>query len=244
MPRKTINDYVFYKFVCNDENIKCCYVGSTANFSDRKRGHFHYCNNPNTKKHNYKLYETIRANGGWKNWNMVIIGEAKEISLTQSRILEQNYIDELEEKLNTNRAYRTKEDLAEDNKIAKKKQYEKNKEKIKANMKLYMEANKEQIKAYKEEYYEANKEQINKQARIYYEANKEQIKEQTKKWKEENKEKLKEWREANKERTKEYNKQYRLKKKEQNKQYRLKNKEQIKEQRKAYYLKKKEQKNV
>ncbi len=37
MPRKLINDYVFYKFVCNDETIECCYVGSTANFSDRKR---------------------------------------------------------------------------------------------------------------------------------------------------------------------------------------------------------------
>lgn len=187
MPRKTINDYVFYKFVCNDENIKCCYVGSTANFSDRKRRHFQTCNNPNNIYYHYKIYETIRANGGWENWKMVIIGEAKEISLTQSRILEQKYIDELEEKLNTNRAHRTKEDLAEDNKKINKKKYEKNKEQYKANMK---------------EYHNTNKEHILKNQKAYREANKE---------------KMKAYREANKEKIAEYNKQYRLKKKEEKK---------------------------
>ena len=188
MPRKTINDYVFYKFVCNDENIKCCYVGSTANFSDRKRRHFQTCNNPNNIYYHYKIYETIRANGGWENWKMVIIGEAKEISLTQSRILEQKYIDELEEKLNTNRAYRTKEDLAEDYKKINKKKYEKNKEKYRENHKAYYEANKENIKAYRE-------------------ANKEKKAEYMKAYREANKEKIKIYRD-------EYNKQYYLKKKE------------------------------
>ena len=176
MPRKTINDYVFYKFVCNDENIKCCYVGSTANFSDRKRRHFQTCNNPNNIYYHYKIYETIRANGGWENWKMVIIGEAKEISLTQSRILEQNYIDELEEKLNTNRAYRTKGDILEQKKAYR----EANKEKIAEINKTYYEANKEKKAEYDKRYNEANKEKKAEQKKAYYEANKDKIAEQKK----------------------------------------------------------------
>lgn len=179
MPRKLINDYVFYKFVCNDENIECCYVGSTANFSDRKRRHLQTCNNPNAKYHNYKIYEIIRANGGWENWKMVIIGEAKEISLTQSRILEQKYIDELKANMNTNRAHRTKEDLAEDNKKINKKKYEKNKEKYKENMKAYYEANKEKINAEQKKWREANKEKMKEYKKAYREANKEKIKEKS-----------------------------------------------------------------
>ena len=45
MPKKEINDYVFYKFVCNDENIKSCYVGSTSNFKARKNQHKNGCLN-------------------------------------------------------------------------------------------------------------------------------------------------------------------------------------------------------
>ena len=150
MPRKTINDYVFYKFVCNDENIKCCYVGSTANFSDRKRCHIKNCNNSNLKEYNYKIYETIRANGGMENWKMVIIGEAKEISLTQSRILEQNYIDELKANMNMFRAYTNSKEYL--------KQYKLNNiDKIKA----YNEANKERTKEYKKQYYLKKKEEKN-----------------------------------------------------------------------------------
>lgn len=174
MPRKTINDYVFYKFVCNDENIKCCYVGSTANFSDRKRRHLQNCNNPNSIKYNIKLYETIRTNGGWENWNMVIIGEAKEITLTQSRILEQKYIDELEAKLNMCRAYRSKEDLAEDNKKKQRIHYNKYKEKIleeKKNIYENMNEEKKQLllenmKLNSKNHYEANKDKINEQRRL------------------------------------------------------------------------------
>jgi hypothetical protein len=173
MPRKLINDYVFYKFVCNDEAIECCYVGSTANFNDRKRGHYNMCNNPNDKRYNYKIYETIRENGGWENWKMVIIGEEKEISLTQSRILEQKYIDELKTNLNMIRAYRTKEDVAECNK----KKYEKKKEIYKANARVYYNANKEKQNAKKKEYREANKEKMKAYAKEYMESNIEKIKE-------------------------------------------------------------------
>jgi hypothetical protein len=196
MPRKTINDYVFYKFVCNDENIKCCYVGSTANFSDRKRKHFSNCNNPNSEKYNLKIYETIRENGGWENWNMVIIGEAKEISLTQSRILEQKYIDELEEKLNMCRAYRSTEDILEYNKKKQKIHYNKYKEKLleeKKNTYENMNEEKKQLllenmKINSKNHYEKNKEKITEQHKAYREANKDKINERRRVLRQEKKE--------------------------------------------------------
>jgi hypothetical protein len=163
MPRKLINDYIFYKFVCNDESIECCYVGSTANFSDRKRNHKSSCNNSNDKHYTIKIYQTIRENGGWENWKMVIIGEAKEISLIQSRILEQKYIDELKANMNARRAYTTKEDILEDNKKYCKKHYEKYKEHILNKTKEYREANKDKI----EEWKEANKDRLKEYQKEY-----------------------------------------------------------------------------
>ena len=71
MPRKAINykKVYVYKIVCNDTNIKDCYVGHTTNFNNRK--HIHksdYTNNPQRK-----LYKFIREHGGWENWSMILI---------------------------------------------------------------------------------------------------------------------------------------------------------------------------
>ena len=49
-----------------DENF---YIGSTNDFVKRKIIHKHYC-----KTKDLKLYQYIRENGGWDNWNMEIIG--------------------------------------------------------------------------------------------------------------------------------------------------------------------------
>jgi len=75
MPRKEI-DYsktIIYKIVCNDLNISDVYVGHTTDFIRRKRGHKSNCNNPNDKRYNFKVYQIIKANGGWDNWTMVEI---------------------------------------------------------------------------------------------------------------------------------------------------------------------------
>jgi len=48
-----------------DENIKDCYVGSTSNFKVRKWDHKRLSSDENSK---FKIYETIRNNGGWNNW--------------------------------------------------------------------------------------------------------------------------------------------------------------------------------
>ena len=65
--------YYFYKLVCNDPNVKDFYVGSTANWNDRKSKHKSDCNDKKAKDYNSIKYRTIRANGGWFNWSMIEI---------------------------------------------------------------------------------------------------------------------------------------------------------------------------
>ena len=75
MPKKT-TDYskgLIYKIVCMDLSIKDNYVGSTTNFTVRKNSHKSACNNPYSDNHNLKVYQMIRANGGWENWDMILI---------------------------------------------------------------------------------------------------------------------------------------------------------------------------
>ena len=71
MPRKEMN-YTkthFYKLVCNDLNIKDCYVGHTINFKNRKSAHKRTCYNENDKTHYDKpLYKFIRQNGDWEKF--------------------------------------------------------------------------------------------------------------------------------------------------------------------------------
>ena len=64
---------IIYKIVCNDLDVKSCYVGHTTNFVKRKYNHKDKVKKSNCKEYNYKLYQIIRANGGWENWAMIEI---------------------------------------------------------------------------------------------------------------------------------------------------------------------------
>jgi hypothetical protein len=75
MPRLNV-DYsktVIYKIVCNDLNIIGCYVGHSTDFVRRKSAHKNNCNNENMKCYDFKVYSTIRQNGGWDNYSMIEI---------------------------------------------------------------------------------------------------------------------------------------------------------------------------
>ena len=65
--------YYFYKLVCNDPSVKDFYVGSTANWYDRKTSHKGCVNNKNHPEYNNLKAKTIRTNGGWDNWSMLEI---------------------------------------------------------------------------------------------------------------------------------------------------------------------------
>ena len=139
-----INDYVFYKIVC-DELPEYIYIGATVHFIKRKCYHKGSCNNPNAKEHNYKLYKTIRDNGGWDKWDMLVIDEAKQVTLTEARIKEEELRLKYNGNLNSNKAYLTVEDMSSDEKEYKKVYQESNKELIAEKKKVYRELHKKSI---------------------------------------------------------------------------------------------------
>lgn len=151
-----INDYIFYKITC--ENLpEFTYIGSTVHFIKRKCDHKTDCNNKTRKGHNIQLYQTIRANGGWENWEMVVIDKGEQMNLTDARIKEESLRKEYNGNLNMVKAYRSEEDKKEYNKANSKEYRENNRDKINEKVKEYNNNHKEQKQAYQKEYYENNK---------------------------------------------------------------------------------------
>jgi len=217
---------LIYKLCCKDANITDIYVGSTTNFKQRKKLHKSVCNNENNKDYNCDVYKFIRENGGFQNWDMVLVEYYPCKTKLELEKREREIIEELKPTLNKIIPTRTKKEYYENNKeqlLEKKKEYnEKNKEQIAEYQKKYNEDNKEKLKEKKKEYYENNKETIKEKHKEYNEKNKEHISEQKKEWRDVNKEKIAE----KKKEHYENNKEHILKKK---KEHYEKNKEKIAE---------------
>ena len=160
MPRLPI-DYsktIMYKLVCNDLNVKECYVGHTTDMTKRKCCHKIKCNNEKYKSYNEKKYVYIRDNGGWDNWSMVMIEEYSCKNKQEATKRERELYEELQSTLNMVRPYRSEEELKEEAIIRAKKWNENNKEYRKKYLKEYHQENNETIKEQHKEYYEKNKE--------------------------------------------------------------------------------------
>jgi len=207
---------VIYKIYCKDKNITDIYIGHTTCFYQRYRLHKSTCNNENAKGYNIKIYKIIRKNGGWENWDMVIIEKYPCNDIYEAKERERYWIEKESSTLNVTIPNRTNKEYSQIYRII-------HKEELSEKSKIYRENNKDKIKIYKE----ANKEKIYFQQKDWYEDNKESILEKVKQQYEENKEvKL------------EYQKEYATKHKEQIKsyqdEYREKNKEKLAEQKKEY----------
>lgn len=150
---------VIYKIVSNDLNITETYVGSTTDFTRRKRQHKFSCNNINSKKYNIKLYQFIRLNGGWDSFSMVEIEKYICSDGNESRTRERYWFELLNAQLNT---------VCPGNFINSKKEYNK----------IYNENHKKEIKEYNKMYYQSNSDKLTEQNKIYHQKNKEQINEQ------------------------------------------------------------------
>ena len=178
MPRAAV-DYSktnIYKIVCNDLTVKDCYVGHTTDMTKRKYCHKSNCNNEKDKRNNYKIYQIIRENGGWDNWNMVLVEEFPCKDKYQACKREREVFEELDAKLNTIRPYRTKEDIKE-----KKKQYnQEHKAELKQYIKQYNQEHKEDIKEYHKQYNKEHKEVIAEKKKQYYQEHKEELAEKNK----------------------------------------------------------------
>ena len=103
MPKTEI-DYsntIIYKIVCKDTNVSDLYVGHTINFVQRKRAHKQSCISNKSPNYNCKVYEVIRNNGGWNNWNMDIIHFFNCKDQFEARQKEQEYFVSLNATLNS-----------------------------------------------------------------------------------------------------------------------------------------------
>ena len=121
MPRKPIDfsKTYFYKIVCKDTNITECYVGHTTDFTKRKHRHKYCCSTPLDKNHYVNVYDFIRQNGGWSNWEMILIEcESCENSL-EARKREREYKELISATLNTQIPLRTQNEYYIDNREKK-----------------------------------------------------------------------------------------------------------------------------
>lgn len=160
----SITPIIFYKFVCENPEIKSCYVGHTTNFQQRKSSHKSRCHTEQSLKYNLQIYKTIRENGGWNQWKMIEVGRRICLDLPNCLKIEQEYIEELQANLNSRFASRTKKQYSIDNKdiiaLKNKKYNSENKEKISERKKIYNIENKDHISKKQKEYSLNNKKHL------------------------------------------------------------------------------------
>jgi hypothetical protein len=156
---------VIYKIVCNDLTVTDLYVGSTTAFTKRKNIHKSKCYNVNDKNYNLKVYQMIRANGGWSNWTMIEIEKYPCNDGNEARARERYHFEFLNASMNMQVPSRSRKEYKIINKelisIKNKNYRENNKDKEQQ----YRDNNKERKKEYDKQYRENNKDKINEQRR-------------------------------------------------------------------------------
>ena len=165
MPLNAI-DYsktLIYKIVCKDLSIPNTYAGHTTSFKDRKGQH-----KSKSKNGKEKVYQIIRENGGWDNWEMIEIEKYPCKDLREAQTRERYWYEKLNANLNTYRPMSSKEE--------QQKWYEENKEKHNEMGKQNYIKNKEHISQKHKEWRENNKEKEKELHKKNYEKNKEELK--------------------------------------------------------------------
>lgn len=94
-----------YKIVSKDSNITNFYIGSTTNWTKRKQSHKYRCNVVNNKKYNYQIYQIMRDNGGFDNFNMILVEDYPCENKREAEKREQYWKDIMKPDLNTKNAF-------------------------------------------------------------------------------------------------------------------------------------------
>ena len=133
---------IIYLIKHKTDDTKNVYVGSTNDLKKRIKSHKCSCNNEKNKCYNINLYQYIRENGGFNQYEFIIL-ECYVCNFKYELYdREDDYIKMYDNNLNQVRAYLTDEE---------------HKEKINEKNKKYRENNKEYFLKYREN----NKEKIN-----------------------------------------------------------------------------------
>ena len=166
---------LIYKLCSKDTDITDFYIGSTTSFRHRKYLHKSDCNNEKGRSYNYDVYQFIRKNGGWENWDMVLIEYYKCDTKLELEKREREVIENLKPSLNQVIPTRTNKEWRDDNKKhldeKKKDYYENNKKTILEKRKQYRQDNIDKIKEKAKENYENNKEKFKEYKKEYYQNN-------------------------------------------------------------------------
>ena len=167
MPRLPINyeNTQFYKIVCRDLDVEEIYVEHTTDFNRRKSQHKHMCSAEGNKDYNMKLYVFIRSQGGWANFDMILIETRSCETALEARKIERTYIESLGSTLNQTTPGRDRHAYNLDckDKISHqcKVYQEVNKEAISQQRKIYRETHKEEIKQLLKQYRDTHREELN-----------------------------------------------------------------------------------
>jgi hypothetical protein len=102
--------YTIYKISIAGED----YIGSTRDLKHRKTQHKTACNVEDNPNYNKKLYQHIRANGGWDCCEITPVEEFECETKQQAHIREEYWRREYKALLNMRKAYRTDDELKED----------------------------------------------------------------------------------------------------------------------------------
>jgi len=95
--------YYIYK-ITDKEDANEYYIGSTINISTRKSHHKKSTTNRVSKKYWCKIYQYIRANGGWDNFEFEVLESGQYIDRKEIKQKEQEWINKLNPTLNSVRA--------------------------------------------------------------------------------------------------------------------------------------------
>ena len=118
MPKTQI-DYsnaYFYKIVCKDLSITDLYVGHTTDFASRTRQHKSACNYAKGLHYNLYIYKFIRDNGGWDNFDMILLDKIPCSDKLEATKIERKYMEDLNATLNKHIPSRNKHGWYIDNK--------------------------------------------------------------------------------------------------------------------------------
>ncbi|MDC0525671.1 GIY-YIG nuclease family protein [bacterium] len=129
---------MIYKLIC-DADPTFLYVGSTVAWHKRKCRH-----KTNTVNAPARVYEQIRALGGWDQVKMILIETHPCNNKLEAHAREQYWIDQLKANMNSIRAHTTREQFLEEDKKRSKAYHEANREEVLRKKKTHYQANKEE----------------------------------------------------------------------------------------------------
>jgi len=183
---------VIYKICCKDKDITDIYVGHSTNLPRRKWSHKSRCNNENDPAFYTYVYEFIRDNGGWDNWELIKLYDFPCLSHKEASVEEKNCCKKIGAELNFQNPYRTLGEKKEQMIILGKEYRKNNSEKIKEYQKEHSQKpeskqilkewnnkNKDKLKSYKQKY--STSENGKKKISEYKEKTKDNMKEYQKK---------------------------------------------------------------